>query len=179
MFGTFDMTKHSPHVERLARIALFAAFPLLFCGCKLGQKPFTDELADQRSVTTPSVDAVRAASVQPSAFETHGEAKTLPMTDGSVTHGPLYFEDPYEDTGSNDGKFAWSGEDYLWMFYWRGRYLVNAVAFPVSAVVSPPWTVMVSDGSPSPRAFGEQHDAVRQEDPVATAEPVPEATDGS
>jgi len=138
-----------------------AAGPFALMGCQLTQNPFADELVGQQRVSTPSVDAARAAAVQTAAAEAHGQTKSLPMIDGSVTHGPLYFEDPFEDTGSDDGKFAWTGEDYLWMFSWRGRYLVNAVAFPVSCAVTPPWTVMVSDGNPSPRAFHEQHDAVR------------------
>ncbi len=145
----------------LVRVSMIAAASTTLFGCRLVQNPFVDELAGQREVSTPSVDAVRAAAVQSGFVESHGQPKSLPMIDGSVTHGPLYFEDPYEDTGSDDGKFAWTGEDYLWMFYWRGRYLVNAVAFPVSCAVTPPWTVMVSDGRPSQRAFHEQHDAVR------------------
>jgi len=155
------MSKYVPVASRSWCVAFFAGVASVLSGCQLVQNPFADELASQRGVTTPSVDAVREAAVKPTAVQAHGEAKTLPMTDGSVTHGPLYFEGPFEDKGSDDGKFAWTGEDYLWMFSWRGRFLLNAVAFPVSAVVTPPWTVMVSDGRPSPRAFGEQHDAER------------------
>jgi hypothetical protein len=81
--------------------------------------------------------------------------------DGTVTHGPLFFEDGFEDQGSEDGQFAWTGEDYLQMFYWRGRFLVNALCFPVSAVVTPPWVVMASDGEPSRRIAGLNHDAAR------------------
>lgn len=143
-------------------VVLFAAFA---GGCQLMVNPFKDELAGQRVMTTASVEGARAATVTPTVrqrdytpFELHAEP------DG-VTHGPLYFEDRFEDKGSEDGRFAWTGEDYWQLFYWRGRFLLNTVFFPVSAVVTPPWTVMESDGRLSRQELGYDHDAERWVEP--------------
>ena len=85
----------------------------------------------------------------------------VPVQDGTVLHLPLYFEDPFEDKGSEDGRFAWTGEDYFQILYWRGRFLLNAVAFPISATVTPPWVVMESDGRLSRQILWKDHDATR------------------
>jgi hypothetical protein len=145
---------------------------VLLSGCQLMVNPFRDELAGRQEMTTASVEGARAAKTTPTVrqrdyapFELHAEG------DG-VTHGPLYFEDPFEDKGSEDGRFAWTGEDYLQFVYWRGRFLLNTLFFPVSAVVTPPWTVMESDGRVSREALGWDHDAERWVEP-----PVDEPTD--
>lgn len=131
----------------------------LLSGCGPMNSPFCDEYAYRPPVTTPSVDAVLAANVQPTVQERHGLAKVRWMEDGAVVHGPLYFEDPSEEHGSEDGHFMWTGEDYLWMAQWRARFLANSIALPVSAVVSPPWQPMVSDGQYSCCGRGCQFDA--------------------
>jgi hypothetical protein len=132
-------------------------------GCSLLVNPFTDELAGQGPVTTPSADVVRAAPVETAITQRPYAEVQVNAHDGTVTHGPLYFEDPFEDTGSEDGRFAWTGTDYLhaWLLG-PGRFAVNAVAFPISAVVDPPWVVMASDGQPSRSVAGMKHDAERQ-----------------
>jgi hypothetical protein len=79
--------------------------------------------------------------------------------DGTVTHGPLFFEDPFEEAGGEEGTFAWSGVDYGSWFYGLGRFCSNTVMFPISAAMTPPWHVMASDGQPGRRAWGEDHDA--------------------
>jgi hypothetical protein len=43
--------------------------------------------------------------------------------------------------------------------YSYGRYYLNLVALPVSAVVTPPWTAMESDGRLSEQLLGYDHDA--------------------
>lgn len=132
-------------------------------GCQLAVNPFEDEFAGQPRVTTPSVDGVLAAGKTAVIFTRPMEPSECVPQDGTVLHTPLYFEDPYEVNGSDDGQFAWTGQDYWQWVYWRARFLLNAVLFPVSAVVTPPGTVMASDGRPGPRAFGERHDAQRSE----------------
>lgn len=138
----------------------FALLVLTTAGCSLYSNPFRDEFANQPPTTTPSVDAVMAADVTPSVQERNGDPKVVYTADGSVKHYPLYFEDPFEDHGSDDGKFAWTGEDYYWMVEWRARYLVNLIAFPLSAVVNPPWQPMVSDGRYDCCGRGREFDAV-------------------
>lgn len=142
------------------RFASLAMILVSVSGCSLYSDPFRDEFANQPPITTPSVDAVMAAEVAPIVIERHGEPKTVYVVDGSVHHYPLYFEDPKEDHGSEDGQFKVTGEDYLWIAAWRARFLANLVAFPVSAVVNPPWQPMVSDGRYECCGRGATFDAV-------------------
>jgi len=79
---------------------------------------------------------------------------------GDVVHWPLWFEDPFEDKGSEDGKFAWTAEDYLAMPYSFARLLLNTMGWPISAIVTPPGAPMVSDGVLSRQALGKDHDAI-------------------
>jgi hypothetical protein len=137
-------TLSSAAISTLA-VALAGAAALV-SGCHNGDNPFTDELAGNPPVTTPSADAARAASVEPRLTQrphTHTEVRSA---SGVVTHGPLYFEDPYENPPDEDDVFEWSGEDYAHLAYGPARFLVNTVLFPVSAAVTPPWLVLESDG---------------------------------
>lgn len=131
---------------------------LLISGCSMMASPFRDEYAHLPPVSTPSVDSALAADVPPSQQERIGEEKTRSAADGNVVHLPLYFEDPFEDSGSEDGQFAWTGEDYVWIAYARLRFMANVFAFPVSAVVNPPWQEMVSDGRLSGCGRGQEFD---------------------
>jgi len=146
------------HVPMHGVAAMIALIP----GCHLAVHPFTDEFAGRPAVTTASVEGVRAAAKSDLVLTRTSPSREIAPEDGTVSHGPLYFEDPYEESGSEDGHFAWTAEDYWQWVYWRGRFLLNAVAFPVSAVVTPPWTVMVSDGNLNDRAWGEKLDAGRR-----------------
>jgi len=115
-------------------------------GCHNGESPFTDDLAGRPPVTTPSADAARAASVEPTLTQRPHAHTEVRSHSGVVTHGPLYFEDPYSNPPDEDDAFEWSGEDYAYMAYGPARFLVNTVFFPVSAVVTPPWALVESDG---------------------------------
>lgn len=153
----------SPSCTRsLLAAATLVSLTLGTSGCQLLVDPFTDELAGRPPVTTPSVRVANQAHAEESiVMQRPSEPCRVPAKDGTVTHGPLYFEDPFEDKGSEDGKFAFTCEDYLQMVYWRGRFLLNAVLFPVSSIVTPPWVVMASDGRLSRQALGFDHDAER------------------
>jgi len=139
---------------------------LFAAGCQLMVNPFRDELAGQPEVTTASVEGARAAKTTPTVRQRDYTPFELCAEHEGVTHGPLYFEDSSEDKGSDDDRFAWTGEDYLQLFYWRGRFLLNTVFFPVSAVVTPPWTVMESDGRISRHSLGFDYDATRWAEPT-------------
>ncbi len=119
---------------------------VLVAGCRHRVNAFTDELAGQPPVSTPSVEAARAVSVERTVSRRPHARAEVDAASGAVTHGPLFFEDPFEDIGSEEGAFRWTGGDYGHFFYGPSRFLVNTVLFPVSAVVTPPWQVMVSDG---------------------------------
>jgi hypothetical protein len=124
---------------------LVGGLAISITGC-LTPSPVRDTLADEPPVTTPSVEGVLAANVQPSIPEGQGARKVVYLPDGTVLHRPLYFEDCAEECGSEDSQFAWTGEDFLHLFHGPVWFMANAVTFPVDAVIYPPWEVMASDG---------------------------------
>jgi len=132
-------------------------------GCHLKVNPFTDELQGAPMATTPSADAVRAAQGDVRSMQRPFAQTLLRAKDGTVTHGPLFFEDAFEEREDTDSGFAWTGADYLGWIGGGGRFLTNIVFSPISAVVTPPWRVMASDGHPECRGLGsELHDASSQ-----------------
>ncbi len=69
---------------------------------------------------------------------------------GEVRHMPRWLADPYDDDLSDKpGTYFWSKEDLLAFVYSPGRFLVNAVALPVTVFVHPLWAVEVTDRTPS------------------------------
>ncbi len=140
----------------------FGVAAALTAGCSLMVDPFRDELAGASPVGTPSTEAARAVPVEKRTPQRPFEQSVLAAKDGSVTHGPVYFEEPCETTDRNDVVIAWSLHDYLCTAHADARFLVNIVLFPVNAVVTPPWQVMVSDGRTAPRGLlQEEFDAER------------------
>ncbi len=129
-------------------------------GCsELAINPFVDDSTSDAGITTASERSLRAQSVSPTVRERGWEETRLAAADGGVTHWPLWFEDPFEDKGSTDGRFAWTVEDYVAYPYCFSRWVLNNMGFPVSLVVTPPFTPMVSDGELSRQALGADHDA--------------------
>ncbi len=148
---------------------LLAGAVCLAGGCRLQVSPFSDEFASTRGVTTASVEGARAADAVPTELRRLRRGQTpisIRATDGSVTHGPLYFEDPFVAGGSEDGEFAWTAEDYLYWIVGKAGFLTNGVLLPISVAVSPPGVVMVSDGRLGRRALGRQLDAARWTGPT-------------
>ncbi len=88
---------------------------------------------------------------------------TLAAADGSVTHWPLYFEDPFVDKGhgrSGLNKYHLGWEDVVASVYGYARHTLNWLLIETSLVVEPPWTLMVSDGELSRQPLGlVNHDA--------------------
>jgi hypothetical protein len=130
-------------------------------GCAYAINPWADDAVPPEQMTTPSERDARAArdTHPPTPRQRDIAPSTVAIESGDVVHWPLWFEDPFEDKGSEDGRFAWTLEDYIAMPYSAGRLLLNTIAFPVSAVVTPPGTPMVSDGKLSRQALGYDHDA--------------------
>ncbi|MFQ5495986.1 MAG: hypothetical protein ACE5EX_11460 [Phycisphaerae bacterium] len=124
----------------------------LLAGCRTMAIPCRDELAGLPAVTTPSAVATRAAARGDG--DDRGRSPTVrafqPMQisakSGTVLHGVLYYEDPFEDSGSDDGRFAWTNEDFLYWLVGPFRFLANTVLVPISATLTRPWQVMASDG---------------------------------
>lgn len=93
---------------------------------------------------------------------------TVCTQSGVVSHWPLYFEDPFEDKGHgrtdatdphNVYHLGW--EDWVAVPYGISRFTLNWLMLPVSAVVTPPCTVMESDGVISKQLVWYDHDATR------------------
>ncbi len=133
--------------------------PILIAGgCSEMINPFVDDVPATDEVTTASIVGVRQAGAAP-VMRTRGfEPAHACAQDGTVTHWPLWWEDPFVDKGSMDRQFAWTEEDYLAFPYGLGRSLLNMMGWPVSVVVTPPFTVMGSDGVLSRQALGYDHD---------------------
>lgn len=156
--------------RRIRGIVGLAATAVLVPGCQLVEAPFIDELAAGPAVTTPSVEAARAMSTEPRfSHRPHAPVK-VELPAGTVTHGPLYFQDPYEGTGSDDGRFAWSGEDYFCWLYGPSRFLLNTAFFPVSAAVTPPWHLMESDARADRPGRNSGHNDASSSGPIDSAD---------
>lgn len=142
-------------------------------GCRMKRGSFHDELAGMPSVTTPSVDVVLSSERESRVDVRPFQRTELHAVSTTVTHGPLFFETPGEDADAGDDThFAWTGKDFLHLAYGPTRFLVNAALFPFSAVVTPYWQDMESDGVGSRRVCCTMHDAIAVEhDDTATVRP--------
>ncbi len=165
------MNKRTTTIFRGRRIGMvsIAIWTLGIVGCRMMDDPFADAVGRQSPITTPSVEGAWAVETTRGDLQRPFEVMELPAGDGTVTHGPLYFEDPDEEADDDD-RFAWTAQDYLRIFNWRGRFLYNLALFPVSVVVTPPWMLMASDGYPSRKDFGTYHDAEPQTDRMVVSE---------
>jgi hypothetical protein len=155
---------------RLRRIAT-AATIISTCGCHEYLNPWKDTTVGPDQVTTASVKAARAHVGEPRTVQRSNDPIPLHAQDGTVPHFPLWWEDPFEDRGSEDGQFAWTGEDYLAMPYGLGRMILNTIAIPVSLVVQPPVPLMGSDGIVSKQALGYDHDPTWYSDGASVVPP--------
>ncbi|MGB0715575.1 MAG: hypothetical protein ACPGXK_06845 [Phycisphaerae bacterium] len=155
-------------ILRGARTTVLGLLLLMPCGCQLLVNGFVDELADEPVVTTPSVVLSREYVGTPSTRTRDWAEVEGASTDGTVLHAPLYFEDFFEDQGSEDGEFKWTLEDYFWVVEWPSRYMINGAFMPVSMIVIPPWQVTASDGHLSDQWPGQWHDATRWDHAVKT-----------
>lgn len=145
----------------LGTTLVLAGALMILSGCPTTPSPFHDPYSGAPPITTASsVGALQEARQQRGLARPFAE-EVVWMADGSVTHDPLYFEDGFGDMASDDGHFAWTGADYLNVLAWRARFLLNIALFPVSAVDTPPWCVMASDGRASRRVLWKDHDAAK------------------
>ena len=136
-------------------------------GCAHVQNHFREDgpsvTADWDSPTAMDVKA-RFQPAQPRHRE--WPRTTLVTQRGAVVHWPLYFEDPFVDKGAGrtdatdpHNVYRWDWEDYVAIPYGISRFTVNWLFLPVSAIVTPPCTVMESDGRLSKQLLGYDHDA--------------------
>jgi hypothetical protein len=141
--------------------AVLIASLLLCAGCaRLHNYWIEDGPASTLSSDSPTAADLRATRTPAPQRQREWRGMPVAAADGTVTHGPLYFEDPFEDKGHGRDTFQIGWEDYLAMPYGLARYLLNGVALPVSLVVTWPWTAMESDGLLSRQLLGYDHDAI-------------------
>jgi len=113
---------------------------------------------------SPTAQDVQARYAAAPLRQRGWEKATAPGESDAVQHWPLYFEDPFVDKGHGRqglNKYHVGWEDYVALPYGYSRFTLNWLMFPVSAVVTPPWTLMESDGRLSRQALGYDHDAAR------------------
>ncbi len=132
---------------------------LLLSGCELATNAYIDPIDNQQRISTASVDAALEIEASPAPRSRSYTSLRLESFDNGVTHGPLYFEDPYESLEGDDD-LAWSGQDHFASIACPVRYAANLALTPLTAIVTPPWLVMESDGAPSKRCI-ETHDAMK------------------
>jgi hypothetical protein len=164
-------TSQNPLWHRLIAGAVCLA---LSAGCAQLNNPYVDSSAAiNEEMTTSSTQGYLAGG--PESGRPTGRtwrSSCVLYTNGAVTHWPLWFEDPFEDIGNRycpvadrdapDNVFCWNWVDYMHIGYGPGRELVNIAGWPVSAVVTPPGTLMESDGYLSKGLLGNyDHDAQR------------------
>ncbi len=154
-----------------------AATGLLVGACNQppGVNPWRDDSIPPVTWTTPSEQGILAAGHPPVIRHRDTPCAQAPLVSGEVPHWPLWWEDPFEDKGDQDGQFAWTWQDYFAMPYSYARFHLNTLAFPVSAIVTPPGTPMVSDGFVEPCS---DHDAKRGISPDPSASSVDFYPDG-
>lgn len=152
---------------------LMAAMSL---GCSHVNNPWVDSstvVLDELS--TASAEGYKGKSeFSSNRWRTNWPAYTVVFENGAVSHWPTWFEDPFEDKGNRDYEvpdedapdsvFAMNWVDYMHIFYGPARFALNGALWPISAVVTPPGTLMESDGRLSPSIIGRyDHDAKRSD----------------
>lgn len=136
----------SKHNLAMLPAAILAAMTCAAGGCHEYVNPWLDETAGSEWITTASVEGAVHESHEPVQRTRGLEAVPVAAQDGTVGHFPLWWQDPFEDAGSDDSQFAWTWEDYFAMPYGLGRFIVNTIGLPGSAVVYPPVPLRGSDG---------------------------------
>lgn len=163
---------------------------LLAAGVLLGCAHVPNHYREDGPATTMAWDSPTTADIkaryQPLEPRSRGwEPAVVRPTSGAVVHWPLYFEDPFEDKGHGRTdathphdvyRLGW--EDWVAVPYGISRFTLNWLMLPVSAVVTPPWTPMVSDGKLSKQLLWYDHDATPlrkvEAEPAPGIPPAPE-----
>lgn len=155
-----------------ARLAIVLAAALAAGGCAQLNNPWKDSSANiDAEMTTPSAEGHTGRSEFGRQRQRKFAERTVYYENGTVTHWPLWWEDPFEDKGNGfkatkdedepDTEYAWNWVDYFDVAYSPGRFIVNTLAWPISAIVTPPGTVMESDGRIGKGLLFRDHDAQR------------------
>ncbi len=154
---------------------LLAALVLIAAGCAHLNDPYKDSGAlIETEMTTASTEGYQDRAEFGQATRRNWAVSQVHYENGAVSHWPLWFEDPFEDKGNAfrpvadrdapDNEFALNWVDYLHIPYGPGRMIfVNAALWPASAIVTPPGTLMESNGRIDKGILFHDHDAKRSD----------------
>jgi len=162
-----------------AGLLLVGTFLLVGCA-QVPNQWREDGPAATADLDSPSAKDLRATHAPGPQRHRDWAVTTTAAESGAVTHWPLYFEDPFEDKGhgrEGANKYHLGWEDCVAGPYTYARFTLNWLMFPVSAVVTPPWTLMESDGVVSRQALGYDHDATRAAKHACEPAPAAEAAE--
>jgi len=115
-------------------------------GCSELINPWSDSVPEPGPAPTASARVARRAGGGPVRPTRGFDRAVVSAQSGEVSHYPLWMQDPYEEFGSDDGRFAWTWEDYVGMPYGLSRFIVNTIGVPISAALYPPVPLRGSDG---------------------------------
>ena len=155
--------------ERKIGLAGAGLLTVALWGCTYVPHQFKEDGPSTTMAWESPTEADLRGRYDPAVQTQRGWAETeVAANVGVVSHPPLYFEDPFEDKGDGrtdetDPQNVYRGgwEDYVALPYNFARFTLNWLALPVSAVVTPPWVVLESDGKVSKQILAYDHDAAR------------------
>lgn len=137
------------HFSKYSSARALSAVALMVLSCGLGCKSAGEStglvLGEPDRISTPSVEKVREAKVDIPVHRRPFQLTMVSAKDATVTHTPLFFEDPCETPGERLS-FEWTGDDYFHLLYGPARFLASTLLVPLSAIDTPPWQMMESDG---------------------------------
>jgi len=168
--------------HRAAIVPAVGVALLISAGCARVPNQFREDgPATMTPWDTPTAQDVKVRIAPAEPRYRDWEACTVATESGAIQHEPLYFEDPFVDKGhgrtdethpQNVYRLGW--EDFVATPYCIARYTANWLLLPVSAIVTPPWTVMESDGVLSRQLLGYDHDAAPMTQRVPQSPPAAE-----
>ncbi len=119
----------------------------LVTGCHQYPDVFFDDLPRSQLVTTNSAYRARLVESEPVLRDRGYELTRISEQDGTVVHGPLWFEDEMEDVSAGHPAFEVTGSDLYATAFSPVRFVANVILLPITMLVHPPGEVLCSDGN--------------------------------
>ena len=162
-----ELTGRGGAVVRIFRVMALAAFATVAVAVAGCASQTINMCADASAMppdalATASSKAIAAAATEAEPVvraRTDWPPITVAPESGAVTHWPIWWENHVAERGSHDGRTATTWEDLAAAFYCPLRFAANTGALPLSMVVNPPGSIMVSDGRPGKRPLWQRLDA--------------------
>ena len=141
-----------PILSILTRLSLPMALSALIAGCTDARDWWSEEPLGDEYQSVAAKDLYETREPAPPR-ERDNETIEASAESGAIQHWPLWFEDPFVDSGhgrTGDNKYYTGWEDYVALPYGYSRHTLNWLMFPLSAIVTPPWSIMESNGFVEP-----------------------------